>query len=85
MQIGRSIANFYDFNFFINRDLESKLWQTLDGLYKGNSESLENIKGEFILSSITKLPIFVTQWKMQNKIEEIEKSKEENWILFKVK
>lgn len=82
---GRSIANFYDFNFLISRDLEAKLWQTLDGLYKGNSKILENIRGEFILSSITELPTFAVEWEIQNKITVIEKSIQEDWIIFKVK
>jgi len=85
MQKGLSIANFYDFNFLINRDLELKLWKTLNGLYSGESDALNYIKNDFLVSSISKLPVYVIDWEFQNKIEMIEKSDYEDWIIFKVK
>ena len=84
METGRSIANFYDYNMFMNRELEQKLWTTINDLYTGNPNSLQSIEGDYILSNISKLPEFATEWQTQNKIRFIEKSDLEDWIIFQV-
>jgi hypothetical protein len=82
---GRSIANFYDFNFFMNRTLEKDLWITLDLLYKGDSNVLDRINGDYIISNYFKIPDYAKDWNQSDKIKVVEKSTEEDWIIYKVK
>jgi hypothetical protein len=84
MEAGRSVCNFYNFDIFINRDLEYKLWDILDELYRGNPDVLPQLQDDYIISSFTKLPVYAELWQREGRIGVIEKSVEEDWIIFKV-
>lgn len=85
MQTGRSVANFYDFNFFMNRELEMELWQTLNGLYSGSFTALNKIKGSFLISSKSNKPYYLNEWFRENRVELIAESNQEDWIMYFVK
>lgn len=84
MELGRSIANFYDYNMFIGRNMEFELWSKLDCLYKGNEDILGLLEGEYIISSITYMPDFVNSWIDKGHVKLVEKSNLDDWIIFRI-
>jgi hypothetical protein len=56
----------------MNRTLEKDLWITLDLLYKGDSNVLDRINGDYIISNYFKIPDYAKDWNQSDKIKVVE-------------
>jgi len=84
METGRSVVNFYDYNMFVNRTMEYGLWTNMDKLLKGQTEILNQIRGEYIISRMSFLPEYIDNWIDQGYLEIIKQSEVKNWIILRI-
>jgi len=83
-ETGVSVANCYEYNFPINRTLECELYETVDGLLRGDVAVLTRGRVNFILVDPVHSPSFVEKWEAEGHIELVADDAEESWCLYRI-
>jgi hypothetical protein len=82
---GRSILNFYDYNFFYARDREYEMADAMDRAFSGDCDALHRLKVSHVLCARETAPDYLRDWERQGKISLTAASTCEGWRLYRVR
>lgn len=80
---GRSIMNFYDYNFFYAREAEYRLVDSLNRAFSGDSRALTDLGVSHVLCSSETMPDYLTDWEKQGRVKLVAASTSEGWRLYR--
>jgi hypothetical protein len=80
---GRSVVNFYDYNFFYARDAEYEAAEAMDRVFRGDSAAMNRLNVSHVLCSSQTMPLYIVDWEKKGQVALEAASEAEGWRLYR--
>lgn len=81
---GRSIVNFYDYNFFYARNEEYSMADRLGQAFAGDANALHHLGASHLLCSDGNVPEYLAGWEKSGHVIPVSSDANEGWSLYRI-